>query len=77
MIGWGEHGSVRSPEWNYIGRWSPGPPFEELYNLPRDPEELENVAARHPAVVSEYRARLKSHVDSGWAVTKGTFAKYA
>lgn len=76
ITGWGDHGSVRTPEWNYIGRWNnSGPPFEELYNLTKDPEELDNVAAHHPAVVSELRAKLKNHVDSGWAITKGSFAK--
>ncbi|MGH9721327.1 MAG: sulfatase family protein, partial [Bryobacteraceae bacterium] len=71
VTGWGEHASVRSPEWNYIGRWNQGPPFEELYDLTSDRAELHNVAAKHPAVVSELRAKLKVHVESGWAITKG------
>jgi hypothetical protein len=65
---------VRTPEWNYIARWSPGAPFEELYRVAKDPLELEEVSAQNPAVVKDYRARLKQHVDNGWAITKGSFA---
>ena len=74
VTGWGEHGSVRTAEWDYIGRWSPGPKFEELYDLRKDPLELTDVAEKNPAVVAEMRAKLKSHVDGGWAITKGSFA---
>ena len=74
ITGWGEHGTVRNHEWAYIGRWSPGPKFEELYDVRNDPKELKNVAAANPSVVAEYRARLKDHVDSGWTTTRGTFA---
>ena len=74
VTGWGEHGSVRTKEWDYIGRWSPGAKFEELYNLQKDPLELQEVAEKYPAVVAEMRAKLKSHVDGGWSITKGTFA---
>jgi len=74
VTGWGEHGCVRTKEWCYIGRWSPGPPFEQLYDVRRDPLELKDVADTHPAVLKEFRAKLKSHVDSGWEITKGTFA---
>jgi len=31
-------------------------------------------SAENPAVVSEFRARLKDHVNSGWTLTRGTFA---
>jgi arylsulfatase A-like enzyme len=74
VTGWGEHGAVRNREWVYIGRWSPGAPFEELYDVRKDPKELKNVASANPAVVAELRARLKDHVNSGWAITRGTFA---
>jgi arylsulfatase A-like enzyme len=74
VTGWGEHGSVRTREWNYIGRWSPGGRFEELYNVQKDPLELEEVSAQNPAVVKEFREKLKQHCDNGWAITKGTFA---
>ena len=74
VTGWGEHGSVRTKEWDYIGRWSPGTKFEELYNLQKDSLELLEVAEKYPAVVAEMRAKLKAHVDDGWSVTKGSFA---
>ena len=74
VTGWGEHGAVRNHEWVYIGRWSPGAPFEELYDVRKDPKELKNVAAANPTVVAELRARLKDHVNSGWTITRGTFA---
>ena len=74
ITGWGEHGAVRTPEWCYIGRWSEGTPFTELYDVRRDPEELHSVASQHPDVVKQMKAQLKQHVDSGWALTRGTFA---
>ena len=74
VTGWGEHASVRTPEWNYIGRWSPGGRFEELYHVQKDPLELEEVSAENPAVAKEFREKLKQHCDNGWAITKGTFA---
>jgi arylsulfatase A-like enzyme len=74
VTGWGEHGSVRTVEWDYIGRWSPGGKFEELYNLQKDPLELDDVSASNPAVTTEFRQRLKQHVDGGWEVTRGSFA---
>ncbi|MGB9604412.1 MAG: sulfatase family protein, partial [Bryobacteraceae bacterium] len=73
VTGWGEHGAVRTPEWCYIGRWSRGPQFEELYDLRGDPEELNNVASQHPSVVKELREHLRKHVEAGWEVTRGTF----
>ncbi len=74
ITGWGEHGAVRTPEWCYVGRWSQGPAFHELYDLRRDPDELRNVAAARPVVVNEFKAKLSEHVDSGWALTRGGFA---
>jgi arylsulfatase A-like enzyme len=74
ITGWGEHGAVRTPEWCYIGRWSEGTPFTELYDVRRDPEELHSVASQQPDIVKQMRAELKQHVDSGWALTRGTFA---
>jgi arylsulfatase A-like enzyme len=74
VTGWGEHGAVRNHEWVYIGRWSAGAPFEELYDVRKDPKELKNVATGNPTVVAELRARLKDHVNSGWTITRGTFA---
>jgi len=73
VTGWGEHGAVRTPEWCYIGRWSRGSQFEELYDLRRDPEELNNVASQNPSVVKELREHLRKHVEAGWEITRGTF----
>jgi arylsulfatase A-like enzyme len=49
---------VRTHRWKYV--YDPGDPVDELYDLERDPWELENVAARaeHGAVVQELRRRL-------------------
>ncbi len=74
ITGWGEHGAVRTPEWCYLGRWNPGRPFHQLYDVRRDPEELHNVAEAHPSVVKALQSKLDEHVDSGWALTRGTFA---
>ena len=74
ITGWGEHAAVRTPEWCYIGRWSEGPPFSELYDVRRDPEELHNVADQHGDVLNRMSAELRQYVDSGWAITRGTFA---
>ena len=74
VTGWGEHGAVRTREWAYIARWSPGGKFEELYDVRQDPLELHNVLEQNPAVAKEFRERLKQHVDGGWTTTKGTFA---
>jgi len=32
------------------------------------------LAGQNPTVVAEFRARLKDHVNSGWSITRGTFA---
>ena len=74
ITGWGEHGAVRTPEWSYVGRWSQGRPFQQLYDVRRDADELHDVAGAHPALVKDLHAKLKEHVDSGWALTRGTFA---
>jgi arylsulfatase A-like enzyme len=75
VTGWGEHAAVRTPEWVYITRWNPGPLFEELYDVRRDPQELTNVAPANPKVTAEYKTKLKAYVEAGWAVTQGTFAE--
>jgi arylsulfatase A-like enzyme len=73
ITGWGEHASIRTPEWNYHARWSEGPGFEELYDLGKDPLELKSVAAAHPHACERFRKRLQEYVAAGWAVTKGHF----
>lgn len=73
LTGWGEHASIRTPEWNYHARWSAGPKFEELYDRGRDPLELKSAAEAHPKVCAEFRKQLEDYVAAGWAVTKGRF----
>ncbi len=74
ITGWGDHGAVRTPEWSYIGRWSRGPQFQQLYDVQRDPDELHDVAESHPDVVKTLQAKLREHVHSGWQLTRGSFA---
>jgi arylsulfatase A-like enzyme len=74
VTGWGEHAAIRTKEWVYIGRWSKGAPFEELYDVRKDPLELNEVSEKNPTVVKEFREKLKAYVDGGWETTKGTFA---
>ena len=75
VTGWGEHAALRTPEWTYLHRWSPGPKFEQLYDLKKDPKELTNVVEQNPAVVEHMQQHLKQYVDDGWEITRGTFAK--
>jgi arylsulfatase A-like enzyme len=77
ITGWGEHASVRTPEYNCIARWSPGAPFQELYDLKADPLELANISSTRPKVVEELRAQLLKHVEESWEITKGRFAVHA
>jgi len=74
FTGWGIHAAVRTPEFNYITRWTPGDNFaEQLYDLRKDPEELTNVVAQNPSVAQEYRKKLDAYIASGRGVTGGTF----
>jgi arylsulfatase A-like enzyme len=75
VTGWGEHASLRTPEWNYLQRWSPGPKFEQLYDLKKDPRELTNVAAENPTVVAHMKQQLQEYVSGGWEITRGSFVK--
>jgi arylsulfatase A-like enzyme len=77
VTGWGEHASLRTPEWNYVTRWSEGPPFAELYHLKDDPLELTDVVQQHATVAKAFREKLVKYVEESWAVTKGTFARHA
>jgi arylsulfatase A-like enzyme len=75
VTGWGEHAALRTPEWTYIQRWSPGPKFEQLYDLKKDPKELSNVAEENASVVAHMKEQLTEYVASGWEVTRGSFSK--
>jgi arylsulfatase A-like enzyme len=73
VTGFSDHGAIRTSEWLYIGRWNPGDAWEDLYDLRRDPLELNNVMGDHLDLVKEFRVRLKEYVDSGWGITRGGF----
>jgi len=75
VTGWGEHVSFRTPEWNYIQRWSEGTPgFEELYTLKSDPLELKPLRTGHESMRADFRQRLGRFIEESWSVTKGGFA---
>jgi arylsulfatase A-like enzyme len=75
VTGWGEHAALRTPEWVYIERWSPGPKFQQLYNLKSDPKELTNVAEQNPTVIAHMKEQLQQYITGGWEITRGSFAK--
>ncbi|MEW6320851.1 MAG: sulfatase-like hydrolase/transferase [Acidobacteriota bacterium] len=55
--GWSDLRAVRDGRWKYILA-----PREELYDLARDPGELENLAAREPARARALRSGLEEHL---------------
>ncbi len=73
--------AVRTPEWNYSAIWNKekyaGQYKPQLYNRKTDPEELQDVAADHPAVVKELQAKLDAYISSGWEITSGSFNEKA
>jgi arylsulfatase A-like enzyme len=55
----------RTPEWKLIRALEPDFHFKpevELYNLVEDPDELRNVAGRHPDVVAHLEGIMKAHI---------------
>ena len=63
--GWGsgsitKRASVRDDEWNYIVTIDKEDPDAELYYLPSDPDEKNNIIANHPEIVSKQRTRLEA-----------------
>ncbi len=77
--GYGYIAAVRTPEWNYSQVWNPrgykGTYPPQLYNLAEDPEELSNVAPKHPDVTKRLSALLRDYVASGERITRGSFAE--
>ena len=62
----------RTPEWKLIHALEPDFHFKpevELYNLARDPEELDNLADREPDVVALLEERMAAHVERREAQT--------
>jgi arylsulfatase A-like enzyme len=70
VIGWagfvtgnaGGRASVRDDEWNYVVSVHEEDPAPELYHLPTDPDEVENVHDQYPEVVAMQRSRLEAVV---------------
>ncbi len=53
---------VRDHEWAYMTSIHENDPDSALYHLPSDPNERDNVAAKHPDVVAEQRCRIEAVV---------------
>ena len=60
ITGWGPYASVRDRQWNYIVDCERPDEDTRLFDVVTDPGEHRNVAADHPAVVSECRQRLEN-----------------
>ncbi|MBI4874417.1 MAG: sulfatase [Acidobacteria bacterium] len=71
-IGWNNHGAIRSADWLYVGHWNGGDGWEELYDLRRDPAEVNDVLHQHADLQAQYRAELQRYVEDGWATTRGS-----
>ncbi len=56
---------VRTTDWKYITYFDVQPPYEELYDLKRDPHEEHNLAADpgHRAELDRLRAMYRSYVE--------------
>jgi arylsulfatase A-like enzyme len=81
VTGWADHGSIRSPDYNYVGRWNPGDAYEQLYDLRKDPKELDNLLESNTAAVmpqiEDYRKRLRVYVEDSWETTRGSLSQKA
>jgi arylsulfatase A-like enzyme len=81
-------GVARDHQWSYSEIWkpearqdkfsvSPGAPKEvykpQLYDLEKDPEELNDVADQHPDVCRQMSAKMKDYIASGKGLTYGSF----
>lgn len=74
VTGWGEHAAVRTREWNYLTRYTEGDnAAEQLYDLKKDPLELNNVISSHRPVADAYRKMLDEYIASGRDITEGSF----
>jgi arylsulfatase A-like enzyme len=60
VIGWEQFASVRDAGWNLILNTLKPEEDLRLFDLQNDPDESENVAARHPEVVSRQIRRLEA-----------------
>ena len=77
--GYGYIAAVRTPEWNYSRVWNPrgykGTYPPQLYSLRDDPQELTNIASKHPDVTRRLSALLRDYIASGEKITQGSFAE--
>jgi arylsulfatase A-like enzyme len=77
----GPYASVRTARWNHVRPWTALPagaaPKIELYDLQRDPRELNNVMSDHPDVARKLAARLEAHMRRHAPLTQGSFQSLA
>ena len=74
VTGWGEHATVRTHEWNYLTRHTAGDNYaEQLYDLKKDPLELNNVVSSNRSVAEACREMLDEYIESGRDITGGSF----
>ena len=75
VTGWGDHASIRTAEYNYIGRWNPGDSWEQLYDLRKDPAENTNILVSNLNLVGDCRTKLRQYVEQSWEITRGNLAR--
>jgi arylsulfatase A-like enzyme len=70
-----KHRAVRTPEWKLLYRPTRAGALWSLYDLVRDPDERDDVAGTHPAVVDQLRAELIAWMTAdGRTVMRAGFA---
>ncbi|MCZ2147041.1 MAG: sulfatase-like hydrolase/transferase [Bryobacterales bacterium] len=73
--------AVRTREWNFSTVWKKdkyqGSYAPQLYDTQKDPEELTNVADKHPDVVKQLSAKIAEYMASGESITRGSFHERA
>ncbi len=77
VMAYGWIGAVRTPEWNFSAVWNPieypGNYPPQLYSRKNDPDELTNIAEKHPEVVADLKKRLDDYIAAGEGITRGSF----
>ncbi len=77
VSGYGWIACVRDQQWNFSDVWNRTayrgnyPP--QLYDVRSDPQELTNVAEKHPDVIRKLSSQLKEYMASGVGITRGSF----
>ena len=62
ITGWDRRANVRTHEYSYSVDYEKPDAEEYLFDVQADPNEMSNVAAEHPDVCAEYRARLEDYL---------------